>query len=780
MINTAYRQLTIALFFIPILSYSQEEYTLSGYVREAGSQELLPGVTIYFPAIEAGTTTNLYGFYSITLPGGSYDMRVSFVGYELINQTIDLSTDKTIHFNLNQANLTLEGVTINAERDERLSEEVQMSLLKIPVEQFQDIPSLMGEKDVLKTLQLMPGVQSGTEGSSGLYVRGGGADQNLIILDDAIVYNASHLFGFFSVFNGDALKSVELYKGGFPARFGGRLSSVINMTMKDGSKEHVQGKAGIGLISSNVTVEGPINEKSSFLISGRRTYIDLLLAPLLPADSKGGYFFHDFNAKYNYDFGPKNRLFVSGYFGRDKFWSREKYEDGDRFNAGIGWGNGTGTIRWNHLFNNKLFANTSFIYSNFSFKIDQEDRFNDNTFRMEYLSKVEDMALKFDVDYLPNPNHTIKAGANAIYHQFSPRAFVLEDTQTSDFRDSNDLFDNWELAAYVEDEFKPIRKLSVNAGIRLTFFSLDGDAVFKPEPRISMAYTLKDNLALKGSYARMNQYVHLLTNSGIGLPTDLWVPSTKQVKPESSQQIALGLAKDVPSRNLSISIETYYKKSDNVINYKEGATFLDLDDLENGDEFDFQDKVVLGEGRSYGAEFLAQRKFGRVTGWIGYTLSWTKLKFDELNLGQEFFAKYDRRHDLSIVGIYKPNNRITLSAAFVFGSGQAFTLPVARIPGYIHSIYDSRSFFFNDPGVYRERGNFRGESYHRFDISIQFHKKKPKGIRTWELGVYNLYGRKNPFFYYTDSQYNDGTVREVLRRQTIFPLLLSISYKFEF
>lgn len=756
---------------------SSSSFTISGYVKEHGSGELLPGVSIYHPLLQKGVTTNSYGFYSLTLPSGKHSLRFSFVGYETVVKEWDLIKDVEFDISLKPSTTELTSVEVVAEKLEKKSEESQMSTLEVPIRSIQELPAFMGEKDVLKVLQLMPGVQSGSEGNSGLYVRGGGPDQNLVILDDAIVYNAYHLFGFFSLFNGDALKSVELYKGGFPSRFGGRLSSVVKMDMKDGNKEELKGKYGIGLISSNLTLEGPIKkEKSSFLVSGRRTYIDVLSLPFQDPEYRTAYYFYDLNAKFNQEFSNRDKLYVSGYFGKDKFKTIDKEYD---YNNRAGWDNATATVRWNHQFNNKLFGNTSIVFSKYNFFIREEEKDDDESFELSYSSGIKDFSLKFDFDFFPRPEHSIKYGISTTRHSFTPSALVIKDSYTEPLNSGN-VYNSFESAVYLEDDMRLLNRLNINAGFRLSHFAYGKKSYINPEPRLSMAYMLKDDFSVKASYSKMNQYIHLLSNSGIGLPTDLWVSSTDRVKPQSSQQVALGFAKDYIEKNLTFSLEGYYKKSEDVINYKEGASFLVLDNPFSTQELRWEDNVTSGEAWSYGAEFLVQRKYGKFTGWIGYTLSWTQLQFEELNNGNKFFARYDRRHDASVVGIYQMSEKVTLSGAWVYGTGNNFTLPTNTYRSVYHTFENTHYFSSEQVDYYEEKNNFRAESYHRIDLSIQLHKKKEKGIRTWEFSLYNAYSRKNPFFYYIYSTYSGNQIENKLTKVTIFPILPSVTYKFEF
>lgn len=792
-----YSLILVFLIVSPLHAQTNERHTISGYVREAVSGESLIGVNIYLQDHKTGTVTNTYGFYSITLPAAdSVKLVISYIGFtpEIVKITLQKDTELNIDL---KPNIILDEVTVTADRREKQSESVKMSTVKLQAAQIKNVPSLLGEKDVLKVLQLMPGVQKGSEGSSGLYVRGGGPDQNLIILDDAIVYNASHLFGFFSLFNGDALKSVELTKGGFPARYGGRLSSVLEMNMKEGNKEEWHAEGGIGLISSRMTVEGPlVKGKSSILLSGRRTYADLIIYPFMKND-KTGYYFYDFNAKINYDFGRNNKLYLSGYFGKDKYYLKNNTSFNNE-NTGFHWGNATGTLRWNHLFTNKLFSNASAIYSNYTFGL--YDKYKDiaenKNYYAEYYSGIRDFSLKYDLDWLPNPNHWIKAGAISIFHRFNPHAFVEEDVPNNS-NTKNIIYTNGiESGLYVEDTWQPVQTLKVNGGLRFSHFIASKNQYHYFEPRLSVAWRLNNDLALKGSYATMNQYIHMISNTGISLPTDLWVPTTDRIKPQQSRQLALGLVKDISKHNLSFSFEGYYKTMNNTLTYKEGATFLTFDDPGAASYINWENNVTAGHSWSYGVELLLQKKVGRLTGWIGYTLSWTQMQFDSINFGKKYFARYDRRHDISVVATYKLNDRITLSGTWVYGTGNAVTLPASKY--YLFQNYPDSyqipsmwSGDNNNPhGIYvndlTEKNNFRMGAYHRLDLGIQFHKMKKWGERIWEISVYNVYNRKNPFLYYNDTktvldpQTNVPTLIGILKQVSIFPIIPSVTYSFKF
>ncbi|CAH0995853.1 hypothetical protein EMA8858_01981 [Emticicia aquatica] len=801
-----------AFFTLIFLSqiFAQKLFTISGYVREKGSQEQLIGVNVYVPTTTNGTTSNNYGFYSITLPENeSVTLVFSFVGYERVVKTFPLTKNLEMNIELASSNQLQEVVVSSKRQEERISESVQMSKIDIPISQIKKIPAFLGEKDVLKVLQLMPGVQKGSEGQSGIYVRGGGPDQNLIILDDAVVYNANHLFGFFSVFNGDALKSVELTKGGFPARFGGRLSSVIEMNMKEGNKEKLHGEGGIGLISSRITLEGPIrtkkqtNTKSSFIVSARRTYLDIVASPFIKASQKneiekttGGYYFYDLNAKINYEFGQKDKLYLSGYFGQDKFQTNTKSADNSSTN-GLNWGNETATLRWNHLFSQKLFGNLSLIYSRYRFNINSTQNSTDtqtNTtsiYNLQYDSGIRDFSIKYDFDFFPNPQHSLKIGVQSTSHRFTPSAVVLQDSDISRYETKIENIDVIESGIYVEDIWKPIDRLKMNIGLRMSNYHVSGSDYIRPEPRFSGAFKLSNDLAFKASYALMNQYVHLLTNTGLGLPTDLWVPSTDKIAPQQSQQIAAGFAKDFDKSGLTFTIEGYYKSMSNLINYKEGASFLLVNDVTGANKVRWEDNVTAGKGWSYGTEFLLQKKVGKFSGWAGYTLSWTKWKFAELNFGKEFYPRYDRRNDISLVGIYDIKPNITFSAVWVYGTGNALTVPLSRYNAY--SNFNTRQNNINPNSSvtplftgravqeYGEKNAFRAEPYHRLDVGVQFNKKKRHHERTWEVSIYNAYNRKNPFFYQLNSKIdaNNQSIT-TLQRYSIFPIIPSVSYNFKF
>ncbi len=790
--------LILGLFsFVFSLSPVKAQNRISGYIKDAQTGESLIGANIWQPAQKIGTSANTFGFYSLSLPKDTATLEVSYVGYEPQKVFINLKKDSTINFNLSLSN-ALSEVVVKGSRPEL--ELTKMSSMKIQATQIKSIPALLGEVDVMKAIQLMPGVQGGTEGSSGIYVRGGGPDQNLILLDGVPVYNASHLFGFFSVFNADAINTVDVIKGGFPARYGGRLSSVIDISMKEGNMQNWQAEGGIGLISSRLSVEGPIvKNKGSIIVSARRTYIDVLARPLIRAATEGdgdlGYYFYDLNAKANYILGDKDRIYISAYSGLDKFYAKDEYEStgnvggssysyDDEF--GIKWGNITTAARWNHLFSNKLFLNTTATYSRYNFELFEDSESSttnndtgeviDNSYYAAYNSGIQDYGLRFDFDYYLNNKHAIKFGVNYIYHIFQPEAFNVEGDFDSEFEmpNSPSIYGN-EYAAYVEDEFEPIKKLKINAGIHASAFYVNQKWYPSFQPRISTRYLINDNLSVKASYAEMAQFLHLLTNSGIGLPTDLWVPVTENIKPQLSQQTAVGISSLIGKGKYEASMEAYYKDMKNLIEYREGSNFLEVSDS-------WENKVTTGNGWSYGSEFLLRKNEGKLTGWIGYTLSWNNRQFEDLNFGRVYPYKYDRRHDISIVANYKKSEKFEIGATWVYGTGNAITIPIARYPALKPNNSNEESeyeYYYgsgNDVFQYSDRNAYRMPAYHRMDIGLTWHKKKKWGEASWNVSIYNLYNRQNPFFIDTQTNQNGETG---FYQVSLFQLIPSVSYSFK-
>ena len=792
--------LTGILLFLSVFSFAQEKFTISGYVKDSSSGEALLGASVYVEELMKGSSTNQYGFYSITLPKGKYTLILKYFGFKEYKQNIDLSEDLRINIDLQPEGAALDEVVVETKKNEN-TDGTQMGSIQLEVSQVKKLPALFGEVDVLKTIQLLPGVQSAGEGNTGFYVRGGGPDQNLILLDEATVYNASHLFGFFSVFNADAIKNVNLIKGGMPANYGGRLSSVLDINMKEGNNKSFHAEGGLGAIASRLTVEGPIQkDKSSFIVSGRRTYIDVLMAPFISdtsAFSGSGYYFYDLNAKVNYVLSDKDRLFLSGYFGRDVF----SFVDNDAdFNIRIPWGNATASARWNHLFSDKLFLNTTLIFSDYDFAFQATQ----SQFDFELFSGIRDWNLKTDFTYFAGIRHNIKFGAQYTYHRFTPSSVTARSGETEfDTGDIVRIYAN-EGALYALDEFDVNEKIKINAGLRLSTFQHLGpftryvkndrgetDSIIEYdnfeniktywglEPRLSMRYLLPDKSSIKAGYTHNYQYVHLSSISSVSLPTDLWFPSTDIVKPQIGTQYSLGYFRNFFDDKYEGSIEIYYKDLNNLIEYKNAAQPEDnvSDNVDN--------QLTFGKGYSYGAEFFIKKRLGDFTGWIGYTWSKTERIFDDLNNGETFPAKYDRRHDLSVVLTYDINEQMSVGGVFVYATGSTLTIPTA---------------FYNYEGriltEYGSRNGFRMVPYHRADISFTYNfkdykekkdaegniiKKKKKITSSLVVSVYNLYNRANPYFIYLDNDGDvlSGTFKTTAYQVSLFPILPSVTWNFK-
>lgn len=787
--------IVLILLIITIQTVSQSR-TVSGFVSDKNSGEKLIGATILETTLKIGTSTNFYGFYSFTTSQKEVEIRFSYVGYKSVIKKFRLDSNIKLNIELEQNNILKEFDVIASENEE-IQDDSQMSTVDISMEKVKSLPVLLGEQDLMKTIQLLPGVQSGGEGTSGLYVRGGGPDQNLILLDGVPVYNASHLFGFFSVFNADAINSVQLIKGGFPARYGGRLSSVLDIRMKEGNSKKFQGEGSIGLISSKLSLEGPIAKgKSSFIVSARRTYADIIARPAiriinqLQFDEKivAGYYFYDVNAKINHKINKSNTLFLSTYIGNDKFYYNTEWEFGDGRSTftditkeNIKWGNITGALRCNSIINDKLFSNTTISYSRYKFNVGYYAKYSENNgsdnvlveYQEDYFSQIQDWTAKIDFDYVPTPNHYIKFGTGYTYHTFKPGVNLYKDLDTSEIFGSSNQYGN-EAYIYIEDDIKLGERIKFNVGLHGSSYSINNKNYFSIQPRFSGRYLIEETMSIKASYAKMTQFIHLLTHTSIGLPTDLWVPATDKVAPQYSDQIAIGVAKTV-RKQYQVSIEGYYKRMENLIEYKNGATFL-------GSESDWQEKIEAGKGWSYGGEILVEKKLGKTTGWVGYTLSWTNRQIEELNFGEVFPYRYDRRHDIGVAITHKFDKTkdkkgqekwIDVGLVFVYGTGNAVTLGLERYKSNKNNNYDSEIVSIG------ARNNYRMPNYHRLDLGVNVHKKRKRGIQTWSYGLYNAYSRQNPYYLFITTNYQNPNER-TLKQLSLFPIMPSVSYNFKF
>ena len=798
--------LLLIVFLLSITGIqAQQTFTVSGYVNDSTSGESLIGASIYIKEIQKGVSTNTYGYYSVTLAEGSYTFITRYIGYAQQDRTIDLRSDVKLNIDLKPTVTEIKQVEVVREKRKSNTESTDMGRLDVDVQKLNTLPALLGEVDILKVIQFLPGVKSGGEGNSGFYVRGGGPDQNLILLDEATVYNASHLFGFFSVFNADAIKNLELIKGGMPANYGGRTSSVLDITMKEGNDNQFHGQGGIGLISSRFTFEGPIvKNKSSFVVSGRRTYIDVLTKPFLkdnPNFGGTGYYFYDLNAKANYRISDKDRLYLSGYFGRDVFDFGSSNPGDPKFR--IPWGNATVAARWNHVFGPKLFMNTTATFSDYQFEFNG----GQSDFEFKLFSGIKDYGLKVDLSQYPNVRHSLKYGGQYIYHVYTPSTVSVSSGATDFNIDEPSKLKAHETAIYILDEFDITDRIRLNGGLRFTSFAQvgtfreyllnnagepTGDLVnyergqsvktyYGLEPRLSARYRINETSSVKASFNRNLQYVHLASFSSIALPTDVWVPSGKNVEPQVGVQYAAGYFRDFKERVFEASVEVYYKDMLNLIEYKEGAQPQD-----NGNT-NYDANLVFGDGYSYGAELFLKKRTGRLNGWVGYTWSKTMRQFPDLNNGEEFASRWDRTHDLSVVASYEYNKRWTFGATFTYQTGQAVTLPVNRywIEGRLVS-------------EYTERNGYRMAPYHRLDVAATLLNKETKkkkdpvtGVITevprkyrssWTFGVYNAYNRANPYFIYFANEGNlaTGNFEVVAKQVSLFSILPSVTWNFKF
>jgi hypothetical protein len=761
----------LAVLLFPAMLFAQGKFTISGGIKDKKTGEAMIGATVKVadkPSL--GTASNEYGFYSLTLPAGSYRLVVEYLGYKTLDTTISLSNHAAADFSLEPSERVLTGVTVTSKANNVTS--AQMGMDKLTIKEINSVPVLFGERDVMKTIQLLPGVESVGDGNSGFYVRGGGADQNMILLDEAVVYNPSHLLGFFSTFNSDAIKDVTLYKGTAPAQYGGRLSSVMDVKMNDGNNQDYHVSGGIGLISSKLNVEGPIvKDEGSFLISARRTYADMFLK--LSNDTtinRSRLYFYDLNAKLNYKLSKKDRLYLSGYFGQDDLGLSTLF--------GINWGNATGTLRWNHIINDKLFSNTSLIFSDYSNNINV----NAAGISAGIHSEIRDWNLKEEMELFANPSNSIRFGVNSIYHTITPGSIngtgITSSTQPDKL--------SWENAAYITNSWKASSRLNIDYGIRLSAFSVLGGSNFydldakgnikdtlhyttgqvvktyvTPEPRVSGSYQLNDVSSLKAGYARNAQYLHLISNSTTSNPTDKWVPSNNIIKPGISDLGSLGYFRNLDNDNYEFSVEGYCKYMQNQVDYKDGANVISNEALEP--------QLLFGQGRAYGLEFLFRKKVGKLTGWVSYTLARSELQISGINSDKWYPARQDRTHDLSVVGIYQLSPKWTVSADFVYYTGNAVSFPSGKYEVAGQTVF-----------LYTERNGYRMPAYNRFDISATkelHHHKRFSSELTFSL--YNAYGYENPYIITFQNDPNDPNKTQALQT-SLFRWVPSISYNFKF
>jgi len=818
------RKTVLLLLLAVSAGLSAQFYTISGYLTDGKSGESMINASVFDHRSRKGTVSNEYGFYSITLPVGEVDLQFTYVGYQTEKRSFNLRRDTSISIGFNES-ITLQEITVTGHQKITGVQSTQMSAVEVPIAQIKTVPTLFGEADLIKALQLLPGVQAGSEGSTGMYVRGGGPDENLFLLDGIPVYNINHMAGFFSVFNPDAVKNVTLYKGNFPARFGGRLSSVIDVRMNDGNNKEIRGNLSVGLISSKLNIEGPIfSENTTFNFSARRTYFDLLAQPLIAMAVKSeqdenydgslsaGYYFYDLNGKISHKFSEKDRLYLSLYMGDDaiyaKFRSRYRDTDNNKMSEHMkldwDWGNIVSSARWNRVVNNRLFMNSTIAYTRYRFDLYLGTRFEETQrnppsyayvdYMVGYKSGIEDYTAKVDFDFAPHPDHDVKFGANYTYHTFRPGVSVSQneikynnETIKNDtvFGDKNVY--SHETMAYIEDNITLGQALKINLGLHYSMFHVQKETYNSLQPRASMRWLLSDRVSVKAGYAAMSQYVHLLSNSNVSLPTDLWVPVTRRIKPMRSHQYSAGVFYNFRDL-IDFSVEGYYKSMHNLIEYRDGASFL-------GSTSGWEDKVAMGEGWAYGLELLAQKSVGKTTGWIGYTWAKAERKFDrtgqEINNGKIFPAKYDRRHDFSLVVSHKFSDRFDLAGTWVVSSGNTGTLALQQYEGT--PVPGDMWGWRPDLNHISSRNNYRFNPYHRMDIGMNFHKKKKNGVRTWNISVYNLYNNNNPFMVYPSevwepapslpsddpNQYTQYTTRKVFKQISIFPIIPSLTYSYK-
>jgi hypothetical protein len=790
--------LCLCLLALPGHLRAQGKLTVSGYIKDAQTGEALIGASIYVQEISGGTTTNPYGYYSVTLPRGQYTLTISYVGYVTRKMSVLLEQNTTLNLEITQEDFQMDEVVVTAEKVDANVTEIKMSRENVSIERIKSMPALFGEVDVLRSLQMLPGVQSAGEGTTGLFVRGGSADQTLMLLDEATVYNPSHFLGFFSVFNPDAIKDIELYKGGVPAAYGGRLSSIVDVRMKEGNAKKFSASGGIGTIASRLTLEGPIvKDRGSFIVSGRRTYADLFLK-LSPdeAINNNTLYFYDLNAKLNYRINDKNRIYLSGYFGKDKFGFADAF--------GLNWGNATTTFRWNHLFSQKLFLNTTLLYSNFNYGFDIED----GAQNFEWTSNLQEYAAKLDFNYYLNPNNELRFGSNTIMHHFAPASIRP--------KSANSIFETFKLdnkyaleqAFYISNDQKISNRLSLQYGLRYSLLQNIGPGrVFEYangtptdvrdiidttvygrlesinlyhglEPRFGARFLINETSSVKASYNRMRQYLQIASNSTAGLPIDRWVPADRYIKPQIADQIAAGYFRNFRDNAYEASVEVYYKWMQNQIDFKDNSEILLNNNLET--------VLLAGNAWAYGTEFMLKKNVGRTTGWVSYTLARTQRQIEGINNGRPYSPRYDRRHNVSVVMSHEISPRVTFSANWIYTTGSAVTFPVG-----VYEVDGKRTPLYPD-----ERNGSRMPDYHRLDASVNLLGRQKPGRKwqgSWNFSLYNAYARRNPFtIEFRDVINNDPRLSESdpnVRVETkepkavktyLFSIIPSVTYNFKF
>lgn len=790
-----WRYLVLILTSLSFAPVEGQKGTISGFVTEQGSGEFLPGVNIFLSPSGKGTVSNTYGFYSIDVDKNT-DIEIVFssLGYK---RFVRQMTDK-----LGRLDVALLPDTRELEEIVVIDQPgllATQNFTRLGPEQIRVTPVLLGEKDVLKTIQLLPGVQRGIEGSTSFFVRGGRADQNLFIMDDAIMYNPNHLFGFLSNFNTAAIKDVRFYKGTFPARFGGRLSSVTTIQIKDGDKSNNHVEGGVGLLSGRLSVEGPLSEgRSSYFLSARRSFIDLLVRPFQSSSNRDTYRFFDTNLKLNFELDSNNSLFLSGYLGGDKLRTIELIErtsSSIESSTNLGWENAGVSVRWNRAFSDKLFNNLTGSFSTYNFGFaDTYKRtgLNANYTRSDFSSKVYDISIRNSVDFFINSEHLLRLGSQFTRRYFSPRIFYTVDQAVGTENNVRQRLQTDEFTAYLEDEWTIASGVTADLGVRYSLVSSRPNQFSVVEPRIHIFWEVTRGLVVNGGYTRANQFMHLLSNTGLGLPTDLWVPATSQVPPQQGDLFSIGLAKDF-SGKYEISIESYRRNSKNIITYRQDSEFLDVGELSK--EIRWEDNIAIGEGEAYGTEILLEKRKGRFNGRIGYTLAWAIDQFNEVNGGQRYFPNYDSRHNAVLALSYRISDRVEFSASWIYSSATAMTAPqgyyfanfadgLGRVGVITSSGITSRPITEQIQPVpyFGSLNSYRGQDYHRMDLSIVLKRMKKKSERFWEFGVFNAYNRKNALYYYLEAS-NDsvnGGQRYELKKKTLFPILPSISYNFKF